>query len=106
MKAVDKAGLEIVADDGRTTAYPHILAVCGSHSPLERINRGAFEEMESGASSHLYGGPWVAGEDEDRNPEWWLVAPPATPVRIVGKVVEPEHSSAHNLGTHVSEVRL
>ncbi|MGO7381621.1 dihydrofolate reductase, partial [Rhizobium ruizarguesonis] len=29
---VDKAGFEIVANDGRTAAYPHIVAVCDPNS--------------------------------------------------------------------------
>jgi hypothetical protein len=62
--------------------------------------------MKAGPAGHLNRGPRIVGEDEDRNPERWLVAPPATPVRIVGKAVEPEHASADNLGPHVGEVRL
>ena len=46
------------------------------------------------------------GEDEDRHPERRLVAPPATPVRIVGEVMESEHARAHDLGTNIFEIVL
>nr|WP_245895188.1 hypothetical protein [Devosia submarina] len=44
------------------------------------------------------------GQDEDWAVEWRLVAPPALPVRIVGKVVKAELASAHDLSTDILEI--
>ncbi|MCT6839582.1 MAG: hypothetical protein M3036_18210, partial [Bifidobacteriales bacterium] len=62
VKTIDKARLEEVANDSRTTANPHIFAARRTDSLLKRINRGGLEEVESGAAGHLYGGSRVAGE--------------------------------------------
>jgi hypothetical protein len=46
MQAVHKTGLQIVADHGWAATYAYILAVCGRHGPLQRINGVRGEEVE------------------------------------------------------------
>src|SRR5690554_7439169 len=106
MKAVDEAGFQIIANNNRAAANPNVFSIRNRYGLAKRFCRCRADEMEGRAPFHLDGGPGIVGENEDRAPEGWLVSPPAAPVRIVRKVMEPEHARAHDLGTDINEIGL
>ena len=109
MKAqlVQLPGLQRLLDDARTAADRNGLAAGRRPSLLERSLDAVGDEGERGAALLLERLACVVREDEDRNVEGRVVAPPSVRVRVVlpGALPAAEHLAAHDDGAGARDRR-
>ena len=98
MHVVDEPFSKELADRRRTPADPYVLAARSFAGRRERLGRRSIQEVEGRAALQLDRRARMMGKDEDRCVEWWIVTPPAFPLRILVPSGRAELPGPHDLG--------
>src|SRR5918995_7047039 len=106
VQVVDEPCGEEVADDGRSAADTHVLALRARPGLLERLGGRGVEEVERGAALHLDRRAGTMGEDEGRRVERRVGTPPSRPLRVVLPSGRAELAGPHDLGADAGEEAL
>jgi hypothetical protein len=103
LEAVDRSRGQVLADDVRPASDHHVALARRLFRVIERGVDPVRDEDERGAALHLQRIPRVTGQYEDRRVIRRIVAPPASPRRVLAPRARAaaEHVPAHDDGTDV-----
>src|ERR1700733_11510 len=97
---VDQVGGEVSADRRGASADTHVEATGGLLSNLHGVGGVGVNEVEGRSAFHLYGGPRVMGEHEDRGMDRRVFSPPALPLFVSPRpTMRSELVPPHDLST-------
>jgi len=104
MQFVNKLCVEVLLDRGDAAAEPDVSSIGSLMSKFEGGVNSIGDEMKGRPFIHGDRCARMMGQDENRDVIRWVTSPPALP-RVVGPRTSnrPEHVTAQNPGTNVSQ---